>query len=89
MRISSDLAMTFLLTLSRGDDNDAHRRFDRTFDSLINTEDGLLLEGTMGGKGAVEFAVGVKILGDSNTKIDSCGIDVEITMQENSSITAR
>ncbi|KAF7191978.1 Alpha-L-fucosidase 2 [Pseudocercospora fuligena] len=87
MRIFSDQAMTFLLTLSRGDDNDAHRRFDRTFDSLTNTEDGLLLEGTMGGKGAVEFAIGVKIIGDETTKIDSCGIDVEITMPKASSIT--
>ncbi|EME88690.1 glycoside hydrolase family 95 protein [Pseudocercospora fijiensis CIRAD86] len=69
-----DQAMTFMLTLSRGDDNDAHRKFDRTFDSLTNTEDGLLLQGAMGGKGAVELAIGVKILGDKNTKIDACGL---------------
>ncbi|KXS95532.1 hypothetical protein AC578_6981 [Pseudocercospora eumusae] len=87
MRLSSNQAMTFLLTLSRGDDIDAHRKFDRTFDSLTNTEDGLLLQGTMGGKGAIEFAIGVKVLGDQNTILDPCGIDIEITAQKDSSVT--
>lgn len=84
MRISSDQCLSFLLTLNRGDDNDAHRQFDRAFDTLTNTDDGLVLTAVMGGRNAVELAIGVKIVCDDGVKVDSCGIDVEVSMQKGS-----
>ena len=84
MRVTSDQPLTFLLTLNRGDDDDAHRQYDRAFDTLEGTNDGQLLTAVMGGRGAVELAIGVKIVLEDGIQVDTCGIDVEVSMQSGS-----
>lgn len=85
IRVTSDQCLNFLITLNRGDDDDAHRQYDRAFDTLTNTDDGLSLTAVMGGRNAVELAIGVKIVLGHGVQIDACGIDVEVSMQSGTS----
>ncbi|OJJ48731.1 hypothetical protein ASPZODRAFT_93743 [Penicilliopsis zonata CBS 506.65] len=78
---SNNAPLSFSLALNRGDHDDYDRKLNKTFDSLRHIPGGMVLSGTMGGKGAVEFALGVKVVieGGEGT-VDVMGTDIEISV---------
>lgn len=77
--ISSDNEIKFCISLNRGDHPEWDRRINKTFDSLESIEGGHLLCGQAGGKGAVAFAMGVRVIIEGGTgTVDSNGSTIEV-----------
>jgi alpha-L-fucosidase 2 len=64
VRISADHpgSVNFRARLHRGSSDNPHRQIDALFDSIQSIEDGLVLKAQLGGKGAVEAAMAVRVM---------------------------
>lgn len=85
-RVTADKDFAFSVALSRGDHDDYDRKINKTFDSLTQSENTLVLEGTMGGKGAVSFAMGAMVIIEGDGIVDTEGIDIEVSAKAGSSV---
>ncbi|KAL1875719.1 hypothetical protein VTK73DRAFT_9908 [Phialemonium thermophilum] len=72
--------LRFAVRLDRGDHPEEDRAINRTFDELrLIEDDGHLLAGQMGGKGAVAFAMGVRVVVEGGRgKVDAKGFEIEV-----------
>lgn len=85
-KVTADKDFSFSVVLTRGDHDEYDRRCNKTFDSLTPSENTLVLQGSMGGKGAVEFAMGAAVHIEGEGTVDTEGVDIEITAKAGSQV---
>ncbi|TPX11689.1 uncharacterized protein E0L32_007668 [Thyridium curvatum] len=80
--VQSNKDFKFTINLSRGDHPEWDRAINRTFDSLEWIEDGHVLAGQMGGKGAITFAMGVRVVIEGGQgSVDAKGFEIEVSVK--------
>jgi alpha-L-fucosidase 2 len=75
---SSPASVNFALSINRGDDDDANRKLNKTFDQLFHIPGGLMLSASMG-KGGISLGIGavIRVEGQSGS-LDEDGIDIVV-----------
>ncbi|KAF4972708.1 hypothetical protein FSARC_773 [Fusarium sarcochroum] len=79
--IHSDSEYSFQIDLNRGDHPEWDRSINQRFDTLDEIEDGHMITGSMGSKGAVEYALGVRVVtnsGQGDVQVDASGNNVAV-----------
>lgn len=79
MRLSCNApgSLAFAASITRGDDDDIHKRLNKTFDSITHIADGLLLTAQMAGKG-VELSLGAMARLEGTGALDTEGVDLVV-----------
>jgi alpha-L-fucosidase 2 len=79
IRSSEPGAVTFALSINRGDDDDVNRKLNKTFDKLEHIPQGLMLSASMGAGGVkLNMGASVRVEGGSAT-LDEDGIDIVVS----------
>ncbi|KAF4868501.1 Alpha-L-fucosidase 2 [Colletotrichum siamense] len=79
--VRSEGEYSFQIDLNRGDHPEWDRRLNQRYDSLEEIDGGHMITGSMGSKGAVEFAMGVRVIadpGDGEVQVDNTGYNVVV-----------
>ncbi|KAJ0303281.1 hypothetical protein Brms1b_011719 [Colletotrichum noveboracense] len=79
--VRSEGEYSFQIDLNRGDHPEWDRRLNQRYDSLEEIDGGHMITGSMGSKGAVEFAMGVRVIvdaGDGEVRVDNTGYNVVV-----------
>lgn len=72
-------SIAFQARLNRGDHEDPNKRINTLFDSLEHIENGLVLGATLGGRGAIEASMAMKVIARGEGTIISTGDEVQVT----------
>ena len=78
MSIKSDKDISFKIDLNRGDHPETDRRYNQRFDTYEDIEGGQMITGTMGRKGAVEYALGARVIIEGEGDVDTSGANIAV-----------
>ncbi|KAH8895873.1 hypothetical protein GQ53DRAFT_854072 [Thozetella sp. PMI_491] len=76
--VESDQEFSFKVDLNRGDHPEWDRRINQRFDEQEQIEGGHMITGSMGGKGAVDYALGVRVLLEGEGEVDAAGFNITV-----------
>ncbi|CAK7204987.1 hypothetical protein SEUCBS139899_007750 [Sporothrix eucalyptigena] len=78
--ITSDSPINFKVRLNRGDHPEWDRAINQRFDAHIEVADGQMITGSMGGGGAVDFALGVRVFVECGAgEVDTSGAHITVS----------
>ncbi|CAK7213454.1 hypothetical protein SCUCBS95973_001798 [Sporothrix curviconia] len=78
--ITSSADLAFSIRLDRGDDPDWDRAINQRFDAHVEVSGGQMITGSMGGGGAVDFALGVCVfVEDGQGCVDTSGAHITVS----------
>jgi alpha-L-fucosidase 2 len=84
--VTGDADFGFSIALQRGDHEEWDKKLNSCYDYLKHIDRGLVVGGAMGGKGAVEFSMGVKVIIEGEGTVEVGGIDIYITAKSGSKV---
>lgn len=86
---SEDSDINFKIRLNRGDHPEWDRAINQRFDTHVEVDNGQLITGSMGGGGAVEYALGVRVFvedGDNKSEVDTSGAHITVSARAGSRV---